>query len=369
VIRAEGLRVQAGSFALGPLAFEAPAEEYLAVVGPSGAGKSVLLEALAGLRPAAAGCVEADGRDVTGLPPERRGFGLVGQHAMLFPHLTVAANIAFGPDVAAGRALRGMVRAGRRADVPAAASDIVEALGVRPLLGRRPGSLSGGERQRVALARALAARPRALLLDEPLSALDQEAREELQAELRRVHERFAMTIVHVTHSLDEAMAVACRCVVMVGGLIVQAGPIDDVVARPASAVVARLTGARNVMPGVAQPGDAGCSVSLRQELSLRSCLRAEGEVTVVVRADAITVQRDDGVDVAGSAAHNVVRAHVTRVRDTAHGRLVDVQPGGLTALVPRAYGDGLGLAPGATVRLLIPEKSVHVIPGREGSPR
>ncbi len=149
--------------------------------------------------------------------------------------------------------------------------EVAEALGVVSLLPRRPGSLSGGERQRVALARALAARPRALLLDEPLSALDPEGREELQAELRRVHERFAMTVVHVTHSLDEAMAVAGRCVVLVDGRIAQDGPIDAVIARPGSAAVARLTGARNVLPATARPAadGAGCEVTLADGLMLR----------------------------------------------------------------------------------------------------
>jgi ABC-type sugar transport system ATPase subunit len=398
MIGATGLRVRAGSFALGPIDLAVADGEYLAVVGPSGAGKSVLLEALAGLRPAAAGRIAAGERDVTAAPPERRGIGLVGQRALLFPHLTVARNISFGPEVAGGRVLRGLGwgrprdrGSDARPGAPSAVRDVAEALGVVALLPRRPGSLSGGERQRVALARALAARPRALLLDEPLSALDPEAREELQAELRRVHERFAMTTIHVTHSLDEAMAVARRCVVLIDGMIAQDGPIDDVVARPASAAVARLTGARNVLPASARPvPGGGCEVMLAGGLVLRAQGAAEGAVTVVVRSDGIVV-RPAGMGSAASGGtasglagprfaadqpaadrsaadrppDNVVAARVVAVRGTATGCLVSVDAGGLTALLPRAYGNGQRPAPGAAVELVIPAASVHVIPDRQ----
>jgi len=397
VIRADGLGLRAGSFTVGPIDLAVADGEYLAVVGPSGAGKSLLLEALAGLRPIASGRVEAGGRDVTAAPPERRGIGLVGQRALLFPHLTVERNISFGLEVTGG----GLARwtGGRRRHY-GGVGEVAEALGVAALLPRRPGSLSGGERQRVALARALATRPRALLLDEPLSALDPEAREELQAELRHVHERFAMTIVHVTHSLDEALAVAGRCVVMIAGRIVQDGAIDDVVARPASAAVARLTGARNVLAaiagpartapataasagatlaatlaptdGPATPADGGCEVTLADGLVLRAAgVASRGAVTVVVRADGIVVR--PAREAAGPPAQpagrrarpggddNVVAARVAQVRATATGCLVTVDAGGLTALVPRAYGEDLALAPGAAVELVIPSAAVHVI--------
>jgi ABC-type Fe3+/spermidine/putrescine transport system ATPase subunit len=270
--------------------------------------------------------------------------------------------------------------------------EVAEALGVVDLLPRRPGSLSGGECQRVALARALAARPRALLLDEPLSALDPEAREELQAELRRVHERFAMTTIHVTHSLDEALAVARRCVVLIDGRIVQDGRIDEVVARPAGAAVARLTGARNVLPATARPAPGGgCDVTLTDGLVLRAQAGAEGAVTVVVRADAIVV-RAPGAGAGGGAgadsggrspvarpaapglavgaeasqlADNVIAARVVNVRGTATGCLLSIDAGKLTALLPRAYGDGLRPAPGVAVEIVIPAAAVHVMPDRQ----
>ncbi len=295
MIGAAGLRVRAGAFALGPLDLAVADGEYLAVVGPSGAGKSVLLEALAGLRPgrgrAHRGRRARRHRRAPRAPRHRSGRSAGA--AVPAPHR--GPQHSFGPEVADGRLRAGSAagcerRLGERGGGPArvtlarravggaaAVREVAEALGVVALLPRRPGSLSGGERQRVALARALAARPRALLLDEPLSALDPEAREELQAELRRVHERFAMTTIHVTHSLDEALAVARRCVVLIDGRIVQDGPIDDVVARPASAAVARLTGARNVLPATARPtGGGGCEVTLADGLVLRAQARCAG---------------------------------------------------------------------------------------------
>ena len=403
MIGVHGLCVRAGSFALGPLDLTVADGEYVAVVGPSGAGKSVLLEAVAGLRPAAAGRIVAGaggpehgrhaashddagdvrlhgrgrrarrgqgGIDVTSLPPERRDIGLVGQQPLLFPHLTVAGNIAFAPRTAAGGAARWLgVGLGRQGghDVGAQHSgdgivrEVAEALGVTPLLGRRPASLSGGERQRVALARALAARPRALLLDEPLSALDVEAREELQFELRRVHERFEMPVVHVTHNLDEAMAVARRLVVLVEGRIVQDGPVEELIARPASAAVARLTGARNVQAGTAGccEDGFGCEVTLADGLRLRSTVDAEGPVTVVVRSEAIRVSR---AEQGGVAEPGRIVGRIVDIRDATSGVLVSVDVGGLKALAPRACTDGERFRVGDRVELHIPPAAVHVVP-------
>ena len=194
-----------------------------------------------------------------------------------------------------------------------------------------------------------------------------------------------MTTIHVTHSLDEALAVARRCVVLIDGRIVQDGPIDDVVARPASASVARLTGARNVLPATARPAPGGgCEVTLAGGLVLRARGAAEGPVTVVVRADGIVVRAPGLGSGSGDAADpptasrpaapgavavgpddNVVAARVVEVRGTATGCLVSVDAGGLTALLPRAYGDGLRLAPGAAVELVIPASAVHVIRDRQ----
>jgi molybdate/tungstate transport system ATP-binding protein len=356
VIRAEAVKVTAGDFALGPLDLEVGDGEYVAVVGRSGAGKSVLLETIAGLRDVASGRLTVAGREVTSLPPERRGVGLVGQEALLFPHLDVAGNIAFGGEVRAGRGLARFLPWSRGLRGSASVHALAEALGVDALLARKPQTLSGGERQRVALARALAVEPRALLLDEPLSALDYRAREELQDELRSVHRRFGLTVVHVTHSLDEAVAVAPRCVALVDGTVAQSGSVEDLLDRPATAAVARLTGARNVLPAWAEANDGGCRVRFADGLVLDAARPARGQVTAVVRADRIIVNGPTG-----TAGRNVVSTRVAGVRATSSGWLVELDAGGLVAFVPRAYAMERALSAGELVTLEIPVAAVHVI--------
>ncbi len=189
-----GLAAQAGSFRLGPVSLEIPASRVLAVLGPSGAGKTMLLETIAGLRPQNSGKISLAGMDITGLPPERRRIGLVFQDAALFPHLSVRDNIRFGPRA-------------RGAAVPDRAGKLMGQLGIGHLAGRSPRSLSGGERQRVALARALVIQPGLLLLDEPLSALDQPNREEMRSLLQRLLAELEIPAAHVTHDRDEAVSI------------------------------------------------------------------------------------------------------------------------------------------------------------------
>ena len=178
--------------------------------------------------------------------PERRHVGLVFQEGLLFPHLTVANNIAYGLRDAAGTAGRTATRTSGGSPRRWACTD---------LLDRRPATLSGGERQRVALARALAARPRALLLDEPLSAVDQESREALQELLRSACRERGLPVLHVTHDRDEAFALADSCHVLIGGAVHQTGRPLDVLRRPADAAVARFLGARNVLAARRDPSD------------------------------------------------------------------------------------------------------------------
>ena len=177
MIGLSGIEIQAGGFRVGPVDLELQDGEYGVLLGPSGAGKSLVLEAVAGVRRVAAGAIRVDDEDVTALTPEKRHVGLVFQDGLLFPHLSVAGNVAYG--------LRRAGVAGRAARA-AEVERLADAVGATALLKRKPATLSGGERQRVAVARALAARPRALLLDEPLSAVDAEARETAAAALAQV---------------------------------------------------------------------------------------------------------------------------------------------------------------------------------------
>jgi thiamine transport system ATP-binding protein len=204
--------------------------EVLALLGPSGCGKSTLLRAIVGIEPLASGRVAGDGVDLARVPIHRRGFGLMFQDGVLFPHRTVAGNVGYG----LGRWDR-EASAGRVAE-------LLDMVGLAGYGGRRVATLSGGEAQRVALARALAPRPRLLLLDEPLAALDMSLRAALLADLDEVLRSTGTTAVFVTHDQAEAFAIADRVALMRTGQIVQIGDPDDVRAEPVDDQAARFLG-------------------------------------------------------------------------------------------------------------------------------
>lgn len=241
----------------------------LAVLGPSGCGKSTLLRAVAGLEPLASGRIAWDGTDLAGTPTHRRGFALMFQDGQLFDHLTVARNVGYA------RRLQGASRAAVRAEV----DDLLDLVGLGGYADRLPRTLSGGERQRVALARSLAARPRLLLLDEPLSALDAGLRGRLAADLRRILTESGTTALLVTHDQDEAFAVADRLAVMRGGRIVQEGATGEVWAHPADADTALFLGYARVLEpreATALLGRPSGTVALRPSALLAGTDLADG---------------------------------------------------------------------------------------------
>jgi len=236
-----------GDFALESVNLRLEAGEYWVLLGPSGCGKSLLLQTLTGLHAPDAGSVVIADRDVTSLAPEARDVGLVFQQAALFPNYDVVGNIEYG--LKARR--MGHPERKRRVD------EIVAALRLEPILQRPVATLSGGEAQRVAIARALAIRPSVLLLDEPLSLVDHNARLDLQAELRRIHAELKLTTLHVTHSRDEARALGDHCAVMFAGTIVQSGKTDEVFQRPRCPFVAKFLGTEAI--GTEKPAcDQAC---------------------------------------------------------------------------------------------------------------
>jgi ABC-type Fe3+/spermidine/putrescine transport system ATPase subunit len=212
--------------------------EFAVLLGPSGCGKSTALRVLAGLLEAEAGSILLRGRELVGLPPEKRRVGLVFQDFALFGHLSARKNIEYGPKIA------GLDARARRER----ASELAEALHIAPLMERLPSRLSGGEQQRVALARSLAARPDLLLLDEPLSSLDASLRRELRAEIRERVKGSGLAAIHVTHDIEEALALADRLFLMEGGRILEAGRPEEVYERPRTAFAARLMGRGPLLP-------------------------------------------------------------------------------------------------------------------------
>jgi putative spermidine/putrescine transport system ATP-binding protein len=213
--------------------------EFLSILGPSGCGKTTLLNCVAGFVTPGGGRILVDGTDITRLPPYRRELGMVFQNYALFPHLTVADNVAYGLRV---RRLGKAERAER-------VDEALRLVGLEAYAGRRPRQLSGGQQQRVAMARALATRPAVLLLDEPLSNLDAKLRREMRVELRAIQRRVGTTMVFVTHDQEEALSLSDRIAVLNGGRLEQLGTPDEVYRRPASRFVAQFIGAANVLEG------------------------------------------------------------------------------------------------------------------------
>jgi putative spermidine/putrescine transport system ATP-binding protein len=214
--------------------------EIVALLGPSGSGKTTVLRLVAGFERPDAGRIAVDGEEVTGLPPERRRFGMVFQHYALFPHMTAGENVAFGLE-AQGRP---------RADVARRVEEALAAVDLAGFQTRRVTGLSGGQQQRVALARALAPEPRVLLLDEPLSNLDPTLRERTRRELKRIIKRIGITTLFVTHEQEEAFDLGDRVAVLHAGRLEQTGTPEDLYEQPASRFVASFIGRSSAIPGV-----------------------------------------------------------------------------------------------------------------------
>jgi spermidine/putrescine transport system ATP-binding protein len=254
-----------GLVAVDDVTFDVHRGELFSLLGPSGCGKTTIVRLIAGFETPTRGVLRLDGADVAGVPPHRRAVNTVFQSYALFPHLTVFENVAFGPRT------RGL----GRGEVERRVGRMLDVVRLGDAAGRRPDQLSGGQRQRVALARALVNEPSALLLDEPLSALDLELRREMQRELKRIQREVGIAFVLVTHDQEEALALADRIAVMRGGRLEQVGTPEEVWDAPASAFVARFVGGANLLPVTVERA-AGERATVRLAGGHRAEITADG---------------------------------------------------------------------------------------------
>jgi ABC-type sulfate/molybdate transport systems ATPase subunit len=338
-----GLTGRAGTFAIGPVDLTIPPGRVLVLLGPSGAGKTMLLETIAGLRPRDSGQIRLAGTDLTTTPPERRRIGLVFQDAALFPHLSVTQNVAFGPR-ASGQA-------------PGAdAETLLRRLGISHLASRSPRSLSGGERQRVALARALAIKPGLLLLDEPLSALDQPTREDMRALLQELLADLDIPAVHVTHDRDEALSIGDDLAVIVGGQLRQTGPASQVAADPADPDAARLLGWSQLGNGTAADGTVRAG---HLALPAAAAPDIQGPVHIFYRPEDVLLGAPAPNAPAGAALTAPVR-QILPTRPLARITLASDPP--ITGLVLHRDLERLDAQSGGPIEATFPEGSVRIFP-------
>jgi len=333
---------RAGTFTIGPVDLTVPAGRVLVVLGPSGAGKTMLLETIAGLRPQLSGQIRLAGTDLSALPPERRRIGLVFQDAALFPHLTVAGNVAFGPRAS---------RAPGADPVP-----LLGRIGISHLAPRSPRSLSGGERQRVALARALAVQPGLLLLDEPLSALDQPTREDMRVLLQELLAELDIPAIHVTHDRDEALSIGDDLAIIVAGQLRQTGPARHVAAEPADPHAARLLGWTELGHGTAERGAVRAGQFLLPDAAPPG---HQGPVHVFYRPEDVLLGTPPPDSRAGPSLTAQI-AQVLPTRPLARVSLASDPP--VTALMLHRDLGGLDLQPGTPVQATLPPGGIRVFP-------
>ena len=326
--------------------------------GPSGSGKTTILRCLAGLELPEEGTIRFneqswfDAAQRTNVPPQDRGLGYMAQDYALFPNYTVEGNVGYG--------LAGLSEQDRKMRV----NEILRLLQIESLAQQKPNQLSGGQQQRVALARAIARRPRLLLLDEPLSALDAPTRAKLCGELRVLLTRLAIPSVVVTHDWTEALALGDQIAVIDRGLVLQTGKPQDVFSRPANAEVARVVGVETVVRGTVTEAAEGLSTVTVGGVALTAVASDDigREVFVCIRAEDVTLEASNA---GATSARNHVAATVRSIASLGALAKVTLDCGfPLAALVTRSALHDLDLSIGTTVRAAFKAGAVHLVPRR-----
>lgn len=298
MIEAHSVSYSIGKFSLEDLNFRVDDNETMVILGPSGAGKTILMELLAGFRTPKNGDFFIDGKVITNMRPEKRRIGLLYQEYMLFPHLNVQKNIAYG--------LRAYHI--RSSDREQRVKKLSKLLGIEQLLDRNPKTLSGGEQQRVALARTLIVKPKILLLDEPFSSVDPKTKDKLMRELKKILKNYDIPVLYVTHDQVEAMEIADRIAVMNDGKIIQIDYPDKIFSAPKSEFVADFVGIGNIIKGRATRIDGITEIDI-DGLKIYSSIGLEGEVHVTLRPEDIIISRAQ----ISSSARNSLKGEVIGV--------------------------------------------------------
>lgn len=348
MIRAEEISFSIGTFELQHLSIDIAEGEYFILLGPPGSGKTIFLECLCGLKKIQSGRILIDGHDVTSLEPRKRGIGYVPQDYALFPHLSVEQNITFGLH-AHGHTETNIY-------------DTTDMLGIRHLLSRSIDGLSGGEKQRIALARALVLKPKILLLDEPVCALDEVTRQQVCAQLSDIQRRLGLTTVHVSHNLEEAFSVADRAAILHNGLLKQVGTLDTLLRKPKSEFVARFMRCENIFCAEAigiSTNDSDTRVKLG-DVELQIAGRHSGKLMLMIRPENVIVQPDYEYNIKGK---NVIRTRFVRSRDCGGYVRVELDgPVSFIAHVPHAAFADLQNKHQHEVLVELDMKNIHLLP-------
>ncbi|MDY6966282.1 MAG: tungstate ABC transporter ATP-binding protein WtpC [Halobacteriota archaeon] len=349
MIRIKDLYRSWKQFSLEEINLEIGAGEYFVILGPTGAGKTLLLELIAGFYRPERGEIWINGEDVSALPPEERGLGFVYQDYSLFPHLTVRENIEFG--------LR--VKKVAKEEIERQSESMMDLLGIAHLKDRHPNTLSGGEQQKTAIARALILKPKILLLDEPLSALDARTKAVMQEELRLIHKNSDITIVHVTHDQTEAMILAGKIGVMMGGRIVQTGTVREIFNRPKDREIADFVGVENVLDGVVKGDEYGVAiidVGHFEICSVSSVSSERGKVHVFIRPEDIVLSKKSQK----TSARNNIKSKIAKVTNLGAIAKIELDCG-LIAFTTKRSVEDIGLDEGEDVYASFKATAVHVV--------
>jgi len=349
MIEIKGLSKKWKGFSLKDINLRVEKEDYFVILGPTAAGKTLLLELIAGFCEPNEGEIWINDRNVTRVAPEKRGAGFVYQDYSLFPHLTVKENIEFG--------LR--IKGVPKSRIEERSKEIMDVLGISHLSHRYPRTLSGGEQQRVAIARGIVIEPSVMLLDEPLNALDARTQIQLRGELKKIHRDAKLTTIHVTHDQTEAMVLADRIGVMMGGEVVQTGTPEEIFHFPLNEKVAEFVGVENIIEGVVESNENGVA-GVRIDghiMEAISSAKVGDRVRICLRPESVTIAPSK----TPSSARNSFPGKITQIVPLGATCRIEIDCGfPLISLVTRTSAEDLGLRVGKEVCASFKASSVHV---------